>query len=472
MCKVEVVEANLGDLPKAIAKEGSVHITWEELAQHNKPDDLWVAIRGKVYNLTSYKDRHPGGKQFMLLGAGRDVTHLYEAYHPLSVLDSNILAKFEIGTLKTQEFHTYPPMSRFHREIKKRVYGYLKERKVDAQYTLWGVQALRLVFLLGSIFGFYALSTLAPVVLPTYLAASTPLVLFFAALAGAARALIGVHTMHDASHGAWGNKPGLWNICGVLSNDFANGSSFYGWLHQHVLGHHQYCNAFDVDPDVRPFPFRLGSHQEWQWFHRYQFIWGPIVYSTLSVFHRIEDISFISEQKWGNIRMAPLSLENKASFWGGKAFFFFWQLVLPGLLGVPFWHMLMCHLTAEAVGSWYLAISFQANHVAEETEFQDIDTVAGHSTEDWAVMQARTTQDYGHGSLLTFYLTGGLNYQVVHHLLPGVSQLHYKDIQPIVKQTCEEFGVTYNHKPSFAAAVMSHLRHLYQMGLPPKAKSM
>jgi len=463
------VNTGLGGLPGALAKE-SVHITWEELAKHNTPEDLWVAIRGKVYNLTSYQQRHPGGSQFLRLGAGRDVTHLYEAYHPLRVIDSNILERFEIGRLKTQEYHTYPPMSQFHRTLKKRVYNHLKARKVDAQYTLWGVQLLRMALLLGAVVGFYVMSALAPVVLPEKLGTNVVLSMFFAALAGAARSLVGVHTMHDASHGACGNKPGLWNILGVISNDYINGSSFYGWLHQHILGHHQYCNSAGVDPDVRPFPFRLDKHQEWRWFHRYQVIWGPIVYSLLSVTHRIEDFTFINEQKWDTIRMAPLPLHHKVNFWAGKGFFFFWQLMLPGLLGVPFWHVLMVHAVAEAVGSWYLAISFQANHVADETEFQQIDA-SGHCNEDWAIMQARTTQDYGHGSTLTFYLTGGLNYQVVHHLLPGVSQLHYKEIQPIVRQTCQDFGVKYNHRPTFAVAVLSHLRHLYKMGLPPKAKA-
>jgi predicted heme/steroid binding protein len=60
-----------------------VQVTWEQLAEHNTPQDLWVAIRGKVYDLTTYQNRHPGGFRLMQLGAGRDVTHLFEAYHPL-----------------------------------------------------------------------------------------------------------------------------------------------------------------------------------------------------------------------------------------------------------------------------------------------------------------------------------------------------------------------------------------------------
>jgi linoleoyl-CoA desaturase len=66
-------------------------------------------------------------------------------------------------------------------------------------------------------------------------------------------------------------------------------------------------------------------------------------------------------------------------------------------------------------------------------------------------------------------LRGGC--QVVHHLLPGVSQLHYMALQPIVKATCEEFGVKYNCQPSFYTAARSHINHLYALSLPPAIKA-
>lgn len=35
-------------------------IKWAELKQHASPTDLWVAVNGKVYDLTAYQKVHPG----------------------------------------------------------------------------------------------------------------------------------------------------------------------------------------------------------------------------------------------------------------------------------------------------------------------------------------------------------------------------------------------------------------------------
>ena len=38
----------------------------------------------QVYNVSSFVDRHPGGLDQILYGAGRDITQLFESYHPFS----------------------------------------------------------------------------------------------------------------------------------------------------------------------------------------------------------------------------------------------------------------------------------------------------------------------------------------------------------------------------------------------------
>ena len=53
------------------------------LKQHNKRDDAWTAIYGKVYNITAYLPFHPGGVKALMRAAGRDGTKLFGlSYQP------------------------------------------------------------------------------------------------------------------------------------------------------------------------------------------------------------------------------------------------------------------------------------------------------------------------------------------------------------------------------------------------------
>ncbi|PRP81239.1 cytoplasmic protein [Planoprotostelium fungivorum] len=56
-------------------------INQEELAKHNKKDDLWMVLKGKVYNCTAYLKFHPGGVPELMRGAGKDGSQLFDEYH-------------------------------------------------------------------------------------------------------------------------------------------------------------------------------------------------------------------------------------------------------------------------------------------------------------------------------------------------------------------------------------------------------
>ncbi len=49
---------------------------------------LSISIFLKVYDVSSFIARHPGGAEQLMLGAGRDVTQLFESYHPFSAFKS------------------------------------------------------------------------------------------------------------------------------------------------------------------------------------------------------------------------------------------------------------------------------------------------------------------------------------------------------------------------------------------------
>jgi predicted heme/steroid binding protein len=74
-------------------------ISREEVAKHAAEKDCWLIIDGKVYDVTSYVEEHPGGDS-ILNNAGRDSTQGFHGpQHPARVFD--IIDDFCIGTLAT-----------------------------------------------------------------------------------------------------------------------------------------------------------------------------------------------------------------------------------------------------------------------------------------------------------------------------------------------------------------------------------
>lgn len=48
--------------------------TWQEIQRHNQKTDQWLVINRKVYDVTGWADRHPGGRQVLKHYAGEDAT--------------------------------------------------------------------------------------------------------------------------------------------------------------------------------------------------------------------------------------------------------------------------------------------------------------------------------------------------------------------------------------------------------------
>ena len=81
-----------------------------------------------------------------------------------------------------------------------------------------------------------------------------------------------------------------------------------------------------------------------------------------------------------------------------------------------------------------------------------------------AELQVATAQDYATDSRFWDLFSGGLNHQTAHHLFPGVLEAHFRKITPILKQTCEEFGIQYRSVGSIKEGLGCHLRHLRKLG--------
>jgi len=73
-----------------------------ELARHARASDCWMAIRGNVYDLTSYLPNHPSPPNIVLPWCGKEATEAYNTKtkgRPHSPYADELLAKYRIGTL-------------------------------------------------------------------------------------------------------------------------------------------------------------------------------------------------------------------------------------------------------------------------------------------------------------------------------------------------------------------------------------
>jgi cytochrome b involved in lipid metabolism len=61
------------------------------LKEHNKKDDAWTCIGGKVYNMTPYLPYHPGGEKELMRVAGRDGTKLFGASFNAQAVERHVI---------------------------------------------------------------------------------------------------------------------------------------------------------------------------------------------------------------------------------------------------------------------------------------------------------------------------------------------------------------------------------------------
>ena len=74
------------------------YFTAKQVAKHNKPDDAWVIHQNKVYDITKWIDKHPGGS-VINIGLGKDITKIFKGVNH-SNYAYTLLEKYFIGVIK------------------------------------------------------------------------------------------------------------------------------------------------------------------------------------------------------------------------------------------------------------------------------------------------------------------------------------------------------------------------------------
>lgn len=286
---------------------------------------------------------------------------------------------------------------------------------------------------------------------------------------GFAMAAVGFNIQHDGGHGSYSRFP-LVNKLMAFTLDMMGGSSFI-WKRTHNVIHHSYTNVTGVDGDIDLGIFgRLSPHQKRYGFHKYQHLYLWFLYGFLTFkwqFH--DDASALLRGRVGECKVPRPKPAALAGLLLGKGIFLFLAFGLPVVAGHAWYNVALGFFATQFVLGVLLSIVFQLAHCVEHASFPLPDEESDRLESAWAMHQVETTVDFARDRWLATWFTGGLNYQIEHHLFPQICHVHYPAVAKIVEETSKEFGVHYYAHPTTGGAIASHYRWLREMGRPVSA---
>jgi linoleoyl-CoA desaturase len=341
----------------------------------------------------------------------------------------------------------------FHSELKRKIGEYFKQpgKSTTGNFKLY-FKAVLLVVTLIAIYTHLVFFT------PPAILAITECVIL-----GCVTAAVGFNVMHDGAHGSFSRFKWINSI----ASNFANflGASQHMWKMKHNVIHHTYTNIHGMDDDIEARPLlRLCDEQPRYKIHKYQHFYFWAAYSLLYIYWIfVTDYKKYFTNKIGSVTLRKMTLKEHLSFWFYKAAHAFIFVFLP-IYMIGFMPWMIGFLSMGLVAGFVLSIVFQLAHTVEHTHFPLPDVATNKMENEWAIHQVKTTANFATRNKLVSWLVGGLNFQIEHHLFPKVSHVHYPAISKIIKQVCQDYGITYIEYPKVRLAVASHIHFLKQMG--------
>jgi fatty acid desaturase len=247
------------------------------------------------------------------------------------------------------------------------------------------------------------------------------------------------------------NKPSA--RAGMIAGNLAIGMSYGYWMDKHTK-HHANPNHDDLDPDVGPAALvwtqddARDRHGFQAWLTRNQaWLFFPLL-TLLGISLRKDSVSALLAGTVKHRRLESVLLG--VHFVGYLAAL---VLVLSPLQALAFF------VVHQAVFGVYLGMTFAPNHKGMPHPTGD---------EDYLRKQVLTTRNV-RGGWLTDVALGGLNYQIEHHLFPGMPTPNLRKAQPVIEQYCAEMGIDYESTGLWASYGQA-LRFLHEVGAPLRTR--
>jgi linoleoyl-CoA desaturase len=342
----------------------------------------------------------------------------------------------------------------FFKSLKTRVDEYFVETKLDPAGN-------------GTLYIKGAIQILTAAAIYTLLVFFTPpaiIAIPLCLLLGVNLGVIGFNVMHEGGHQTFSKYTWI-NKASAYSLNMLGGISYF-WKIKHNINHHTFTNIDGMDSDIDAKPFmRMHVEQPRYWFHRFQHIYWVVLYGisyVAWVFY--EDFEkYFSGRHSANSTPKKLELKEHFIFWFTKIMYVLVYIVVPVLM-VGWLSTLIGFLLITFVTGLSISIVFQLAHVVEDTQFYSTRNQEGKNKQEWAIHQMNSTANFATGSKPLYWLLGGLNFQIEHHLFPRISHVHYPQVSRFVKEACRESNVAYIEYKSMFQAIASHLMHLKRLG--------
>lgn len=416
-------------------------------------------IHNKYYNIENFN--HPGGKDAIWHAYGRDATAMFEMYHPFVNKETiySILQKYETAPHEAK-MHLLPgeddvPQfdydTEFSKDIKKEVFNYFKSQAAEnntsiqkitkASSSRWMlITLLNMLHMLsiywwikGSIYGLFAFPIFSWI--------------------------LSVHTIHDACHFSLSDNSKINKIYSYF------GLEYYTpliWYHQHNISHHAYTNIKDRDVDIYHSKniIRLSKYTKYSYIHRFQSFLIVLQYLLSNL--GTEIINSVTFYK--NTYFDIIPKYNVYSMVVQDKIIFFSHFICRYVI-LYYWFNSLFHVIFPMfISNALFIINSQITHLHENTF---------HNEKDWYKHQVITSSNHSIPknnyttlyNIFAYIFSGGLNYQIEHHLFPGVNHCHYPHIQPIIEKICKKHNVTYNNFNGYYDAFCSYYKHICDLSI-------
>ena len=257
--------------------------------------------------------------------------------------------------------------------------------------------------------------------------------------------------LHDSGHRQMFAKSWKNELVGLLTADVLLGMSYGWWVDKHNR-HHGKPNQIDMDPDIDIGVISYTRDQALEkrglmkFIAAYQaYMFFPLLFGLAWSMH-VTGTTFLIKQRTRFRTLELLVLPAHAIGY----------LVLMVALVGP-WQALMVIVIQKCVGGFCLASVFAPNH-------KGMLQLGPGETLDFLRAQVLTARNV-RANPVTDLFYGSLNYQIEHHLFPGMARNKTRRAQKIVRQFCNEIGVEY-YETSIVQSYREILSFLHEVGEP------